>query len=96
MTSPAIRDLLRGRGVDASVVKGLTVDKLALATADGSPSIIIVEQGKGFHAVVVDGVTTRKGVSVVAVRDPWGAQYFEEASIFPRQNGWRKRDHKKG
>ncbi|MCO3324625.1 hypothetical protein FA200_18730 [Pseudomonas aeruginosa] len=36
------------------------------------------------HFVVVDGVTTRNGVSVVAIRDPHGTQYFSPVAIFEK------------
>jgi hypothetical protein len=40
------------------------------------------------HWVVVDGVTTRLGQEVLAIRDPWGIQYFELTSVFgPRFTG---------
>ncbi|MCF3467115.1 hypothetical protein JAK72_19080 [Stenotrophomonas maltophilia] len=36
------------------------------------------------HFVVVDGVTERAGVKVVAIRDPHGVQYFSALSTFER------------
>lgn len=50
------------------------------------------------HFVVVDGVTTRNGIAVVAIRDPWGKQYFSPAGTFEKNftgevivpKGWQK------
>ena len=36
------------------------------------------------HFVVVDGVTTRNGVAVVAIRDPHGVQYFSPVRTFEK------------
>lgn len=44
-----------------------------------------VRQGGGGHAIVVDGVTVRQGVPVVAIRDPWGQQYFESVDVFSKR-----------
>ena len=54
-----VADLLRGEGVDASFKTRMTVQDLADATINGTPAIAAVRQGGG-HAIVVDGVTTRK------------------------------------
>jgi hypothetical protein len=36
------------------------------------------------HFVVVDGVTTKNGIPVVAIRDPHGTQYFSPVTTFER------------
>jgi Peptidase C39 family len=82
MTADRVATLLREQGVDASFRTRMTVQDLADATADGNPAIAAVTQGGGGHAIVVDGVTSRQGVSVVAIRDPWGQQYFEKVEVF--------------
>lgn len=82
MTADRVAALLRSEGVDASFKTRMTVQDLAQATADGTPVIAAVRQGGGGHAIVVDGVTTRQGVPVVAIRDPWGMQYFERVEVF--------------
>ncbi|MES2047884.1 MAG: cysteine peptidase family C39 domain-containing protein, partial [Pseudomonadota bacterium] len=65
---------------------GVTVDDLATATANGNAAIARVTLGNGEgHFVVVDGVTTRQGQSVVAVRDPGtGTQYFVPKKEFAK------------
>lgn len=61
---------------------------MARYTSNGTPVVVrIVDKtgGTGFsHFVVVDGVTTRNGVSVVAIRDPHGKQYFSPVTTFER------------
>ncbi|MFK7702024.1 hypothetical protein [Pseudomonas caspiana] len=61
---------------------------LARYTGDGTPVVVrIVDNTKGTdfsHFVVVDGVTTRNGISVEAIRDPHGTQYFSPVSTFQR------------
>jgi hypothetical protein len=34
--------------------------------------------------MVVDGVTVRNGVRVVAIRNPWGIQYFQSEAEFAK------------
>ncbi|WP_232358274.1 papain-like cysteine protease family protein [Paraneptunicella aestuarii] len=72
-------------GVDAEFKRGLTIDDIASATQSGTPVIVAVRQGGGGHAIVVDGITTRQGVDVVAIRDPWGTQYFEKLTVFKKR-----------
>lgn len=71
-------------GVDAIAYDGRTVTDLARYTSSGTPVVVrIADQTGDFsHFVVVDGVTTRGGVQVVAVRDPNGVQYFSPVSTF--------------
>lgn len=50
-----------------------------------SPLIFDHTNGTRFsHFVVVDGVTTRNGVAVVAIRDPHGVQYFSPVRTFEK------------
>ncbi|WP_430733058.1 cysteine peptidase family C39 domain-containing protein [Burkholderia stagnalis] len=64
-----------------------SVDDLAAATSNGNAAIARVTIGNGEgHFVVVDGVTTRLGQSVVAVRDPGtGMQYFVPMGEFSKK-----------
>lgn len=36
------------------------------------------------HFVFVDGVTTRQGIQVIAIRDPHGEQYFSPVQTFKK------------
>jgi hypothetical protein len=82
MTADRVAALLRSEGVDASFKSRMTIQDLADATANGNPAIAAVRQGGVGHAIVIDEVTTRQGVPVVAIRDPWGQQYFEKIDVF--------------
>jgi|GEM_PF-4072816 len=85
MRMDKVANLLKDNGVDASWKYGVTMGDLAAATANGNPVIVAVKQGGSGHAIVVDGITTRHGVPVVAVRDPWGIQYFETVDAFSKR-----------
>ncbi|MCX5001181.1 hypothetical protein OHB05_00870 [Streptomyces sp. NBC_00638] len=85
--------LMRRHRIDADLRMGLTVDDLARATssrAGGNPAVAVIRNTTGtrqqevLHYVVVDGVTTRMGQKVVAVRNPWGLQYFELVDNFAK------------
>lgn len=81
-----VEALMKAEGVDAVALGRRNVDDLARYTADGVPVVVrIVDKTGGTdfsHFVVVDGVTTRNGVRVVAIRDPQGKQYFSPAGTF--------------
>ena len=80
--------LLRQNGVNAVWRQGYSIGDVAKATEGGKPLIAAVRvPGGGGHAIVVDGLTTRMGQSVVAIRDPSGGgqQYFELASEFAKR-----------
>ncbi|MGZ2747417.1 two-partner secretion domain-containing protein [Burkholderia stagnalis] len=80
-----LADVLRSEGVDATYRSGLSIDALREATKSGNPAIVAVKLDGGGHAVVVDGITTRLGVEVVAVRDPWkGVQYYQAIDEFKK------------
>jgi hypothetical protein len=88
-----VLELMRRHRINAELHTGRTVDDLARATssqAGGNPAIAVIGNTTGtranevLHAVVVDGVTTRMGQRVVAIRDPWGSQYFELADTFAK------------
>ncbi len=82
---PAIRSLFASRGIKSSYKSNRTVDDLADLTSDGTPVIArIAAPNFGGHAVVVDGVTTKLGVKVVAIRDPQGVQYFSPVTTFEK------------
>ena len=76
--------LLKTHGVTAIDWTGRNIADLARYIAHGKPVIAwIANKATGFsHWVVVDGVTSRSGIEVVAVRDPWGKQYFSPTSTF--------------
>jgi RHS repeat-associated protein len=92
--------LRRNGATAARAVQRQSIDDLKRATSQGHPAIVLVdlEQLSGDprpHFVVVDGITTRQGQEVVAIRDPAGGrQYFtpvEEFSqrfISKRSNGF--------
>jgi filamentous hemagglutinin len=49
----------------------------------GDPAIARMSLIRGGHAVVVDGITTKNGKQVVAIRDPAGGlQYFTPVNEF--------------
>jgi hypothetical protein len=76
----------RNVGVQADLLVRQNVDNLASLTRNGTPVVVEIRYGSGVnHAVVVDGVTTRNGQRVVAVRDPHGVQYFSPVATFQRQ-----------
>lgn len=80
--------LFKSEGVRASYWTGRNVNDLARYTKDGTPVVAVIEDrtgGSSFrHFIVVDGVTTRNGVPVVAIRDPHGKQYFSPLSTFEK------------
>ncbi len=77
---------MTSEGVPASAFGSRNVADLARYTGDGASVVVrIVDNTKGTdfsHFVVVDGVTTRNGISVVAIRDPHGTQHFSPVSTF--------------
>ena len=86
--------LLRRNRVVSEARTGVTIADIRAATRGGNPVIVMVRNTSGtrtsevLHWVVVDGVTTRLGQEVLAIRDPWGIQYFELSSVFgPRFTG---------
>ncbi|XHL99163.1 MAG: putative Ig domain-containing protein [Microcoleus anatoxicus] len=83
---------LRRNGVTvARSVRGQSIDDLKRATSQGHPAIVLVdlEQLNGDprpHFVIVDGITTRQGKEVVAIRDPAGGrQYFTPVEEFSQR-----------
>ncbi len=83
-----VASLMKSEGIPASAFGGRNVADLARYTSSGTPvvaRIIDKTTGSGFsHFVMVDGVTIRSGISVVAVRDPHGKQYFSPVNTFER------------
>ena len=78
---------LRDNGVGSTFVPNASISDLARFTSNGRPAIATVQTGPSTgHAVVVDGVTTRGGQQVVAIRDPSGRPnggvYYETVSSF--------------
>ena len=85
VTIDKLEGLLKSHGVKAQYRSKLTIEALAESTAKGKPAVVAVRQGGGGHAIVVDGITTRQGVDVVAIRDPWGEQFFERLDVFKKR-----------
>lgn len=79
--------LLKQNGTNATWRTGYGVDDIARDTARGHPLIAHVRvPGGGGHFIVVDGVTSRMGERVAAIRDPAGGQqYFERVSEFSKR-----------
>jgi hypothetical protein len=80
-----IPQLFRNNGIEAVGFSGRNIDDLARYTRNGTPVVATIRfPDDTFHAVVVDGITTRNGVRVVAIRDPHGVQYFSPVDTFRR------------
>jgi filamentous hemagglutinin len=80
-----LQNLLNANGVPSAWVHSQKIPDLITATAGGNPAIAHIKIPGGFHYVVVDGVTTRMGKNVVAIRDPAnGQQYFQLVSEFTK------------
>jgi hypothetical protein len=78
--------LLRRNGIPAQWKHSFGIDDVAKATSGRNPLIAHVKSGSGGHFVVVDGVTTRLGQLVVAIRDPAGGRaYFETVEAFMKR-----------
>ena len=80
-----VATLMKSQGVDAMTLSRRNLSDLLRYTENGTPVVVrVTDPGVSdfSHFVVVDGVTTRNGVQVVAIRDPHGAQYFSPASTF--------------
>ncbi|NTX50024.1 DUF4157 domain-containing protein [Myxococcus sp. CA039A] len=78
-------EMLKWNRVAAEAKTGWKVADLASATQGGNPAIAVIKTNNPthpLHAVVIDGVTVRSGVKVVAVRNPWGIQYFQSEAEF--------------
>jgi filamentous hemagglutinin len=80
--------LLKSEGVNSNAWGNRNLADLASYTSDGTPVIVQIADktgGSNFsHFVVVDGITSRNGVAVVAIRDPQGMQYFSPVSTFQK------------
>ncbi|WP_431263016.1 hemagglutinin repeat-containing protein [Roseateles chitinivorans] len=86
ITGQEVASLFRSQGIDAVRVIPRDIDDLARFTKDGTPVIARIARGDDYsHFVVVDGVTTRNGVKVVAIRDPDGGEaYFSPITTFKK------------
>ena len=75
---------MRNQGLStARISNRLSLEDLASATSRGHPAVVAMRLDRGGHAVVVDGVTVRQGIQVVAIRDPaLGRQYFTPVQEF--------------
>jgi len=80
--------LMKSEGVPASAFGNRNVADLARYTSNGTPVVVRLFDKSGgsdfSHFVVVDGVTTKNGIPVVAIRDPHGTQYFSPVTTFER------------
>ncbi|GIW82884.1 MAG: hypothetical protein KatS3mg105_4691 [Gemmatales bacterium] len=76
--------ILTRNGLRAQFRSSLTIDALRTATSKGNPAIVAIRTPGGGHAVIVDGITTRLGKEVVAIRDPRGIQYFQTLDEFKK------------
>ncbi|WP_252716868.1 hemagglutinin repeat-containing protein [Herbaspirillum sp. B65] len=81
-----VANLFKSRGIDALPVAGRNVNDLIRYTSNGTPVVVrIADKAQNFsHFVVVDGVTNRQGIQVVAIRDPQGIQYFSPIESFKK------------
>jgi hypothetical protein len=83
-----VASLMKSEGIPASAFGNRNVADLARYTSNGTPVVFrVADKATGsvfFNCVVVDGVITRNGISVVAIRDPHGKQYFSPVSAFER------------
>ncbi|MCX7568168.1 cysteine peptidase family C39 domain-containing protein [Sulfitobacter sp. F26169L] len=80
-----LRKALAAKGVKATSLGGRNMDSIARLTKSGNPVIAHVTGKNGFsHWVVVDGITTKMGKKVVAVRDPHGQAYFAAYDTFKK------------
>lgn len=79
-----VKRLFTQEGVPASFVGDRTVERLGVLTQNGRPVVVRIEGPDNFsHWVVVDGVTERAGVKVVAIRDSAGGkEYFSPVETF--------------
>lgn len=86
-TMANLASALKENGLPNTVVRsGMSVEALAEATAHGVPAIVRMTLDRGSHAVVVDGITVRNGIAVVAIRDPaLGRQYFTPIQEFTKK-----------
>ncbi|CZF86990.1 hypothetical protein GMA8713_05031 [Grimontia marina] len=69
---------------------GVKISQLKSWTSNGKPAIATVKTGDNtFHYVVVDGITKRNGIDVVAIRDPAGkingGVYYETLESFNKR-----------
>jgi filamentous hemagglutinin len=72
--------------IPANACAGKSVQDIAGFTSDGVPVIVrIASDSRSFsHFVVVDGVTIRQGVPVVAIGDPHGVHCSSSVDTFGR------------
>lgn len=87
VTTDQMVSMLKWNRVAAEAKKGWKVAELAEATQGGNPAIAVIKTSNPthpLHAVVVDGVTVKDGVRVLAIRNPWGIQYFQSEAEFAK------------
>lgn len=93
--SSKLTTILSSNGINSVTDRGPLRTLLAQKASSPDPFIAVINvqgspagefpNGGGAHAVVVDGFTTRYGQEVVAIRNPWGKQYFQLLSEFEKQ-----------
>ena len=79
-----VEALLKNNGVKAQALSRRKLDDIVRYTKTGNPVIVRIKNKDFSHFIVVDGITTRGGVKVVAIRDPHGKQYFSPATTFEK------------
>lgn len=83
--------LLKSQGIDATYRSRLSIEELGRITSGGNPAVVAVITPNGGHAIVVDGITRRNGVDVVAIRDPWGNNGVHRGKYFERLDSFKSR-----
>ncbi len=78
--------LFKSEGIDAVALERRDIRDIERYTKSGQPVMTRLEgEGNFSHYVVVDGVTVRNGIRVVAVRDPdRGVAYFSPVTTFEK------------
>lgn len=86
ITGRDVAKLFKLNGVEAVALNGRKIEDLVRYTSNGQPVIVRIADGSTdfSHFLVVDGVTIRNGMKVVAIRDPQGFQYFSPAGSFSK------------
>lgn len=83
-----VSKLLKQKNVENIALNGRSINDLERYTQKGTPVIVRIvdsnDSANFSHFVVVDGITTRNGQKVVAIRDPHGKSYFSPIETFKR------------
>ena len=82
ITGNQVAILFKRNGINAQFVERRNIDDIVRYTQNGQSVIVRIKKDKFSHFIIVDGVTKRNGINVVAVRDPHGIQYFSPVNTF--------------